>query len=285
MIPAVALLAALLVAAGVAALATAFSPKKPPRPRTAKPANRYFPRSQVIAAMLVGVVLLVATSWPIAALAAAALVLSWRWLFTSDASAEDRKKVQAIAKWLEDLRDVVRRSSVGIEAALEIVAEDAQGPLGPGLSTFVRRRRQGVRIGPALAEFADQVEHPLFDSAAAAITLVVDGAAGGARLFDTLDELAGAARDETRAREEIDRIRRIYERAMRRLVVLTAVFIIGLYVFAEDLVEPYRSAAGQAWLVVPCCMWAACLSWLRQLTRYDLGTRYRLRSDEGEYAL
>jgi tight adherence protein B len=277
----VAIVAAVFVAVGIGATGMAFAPKPPPRAKTPKNGRR-ISQARLVIAVVVGVVVLLVTRWPIAAIASASLAASWRWLFQSDSSAGERAKVQAIAKWLEDLRDIVRRSSVGIEAALEIVGEGAHGPLAPGLTTFVRRRRQGVRIGPALTEFADEVEHPLFDSAAAAIILVIDGSAGGARLFDTLDELAAAARDESRAREEIDRIRRVYERAMRRLVVLTVLFVVGLYLAAPDLVEPYRSPAGQAWLVVPCCMWAACLTWLRRLTGYDTGARYRLRTDDEE---
>lgn len=107
--------------------------------------------------------------------------------------------------------------------------------------------------------------------------LVVGGGAGGGSMHETLDELALAARDEMQARDEIDRTRRIFQRSMRRLVLLTVLFIGGLVAFAADLLAPYRSVAGQIWLLVPCGLWTLCLVALRRLTRYDLGTRYRLR--------
>jgi hypothetical protein len=132
-------------------------------------------------------------------------------------------------------------------------------------------------VSDALWELAQTVAHPTFDSAVAAMQLVVDGGAGGARLFDTLEELAASARDESRARREIQRIRRVYQRAMRRLVVITVVFIAFLALFASDLLAPYRQAPGQVWLLVPVAVWAGSMTWLRRLMRFESGARYRLR--------
>ncbi|MEZ5258932.1 MAG: hypothetical protein R2705_19185 [Ilumatobacteraceae bacterium] len=110
----------------------------------------------------------------------------------------------------------------------------------------------------------------------AAIVLVVGGGAGGGRIYDTLDELAAAARDEMRARDEIDRTRRVFQRAMRRLVTLTALFVAGLVFFAADLLAPYRSVPGQIWLRSRVCSGVVSRH-VRRLCRYDLGARYRLR--------
>ena len=68
-----------------------------------------------------------------------------------------------------------------------------------------------------------------------------------------------------------------YQRAMRRLVVMTIAFIAGLVAFAPDLLEPYRSVEGQLWLLIPVGMWAGCLVWLRRITSYADEPRYRLQ--------
>ena len=231
----------------------------------------------MLGAVVAGFVVLAVTRWPVAAVAAGVFVGSWRWLFSVSDTKRDRATIEAIAQWLEQLRDVVRRSSVAIENAVELVAEDASGVLTEPMSRFLVRRRQGRPLPDALRTLADDIGHPTADAAVAAIVLVVGGGAGGGRMYDTLDELAMAARDEMRARDEIDRTRRIFQRAMRRLVVLTVLFVGGLVAFAPDLLAPYRSLPGQIWLLVPCGLWAFCLVALRRLTRYDLGTRYRLR--------
>ena len=275
----IALSAGLLSALGVGAVFLAFHP---PLATSAgsKRAMSASGQRDLLGAVVAGGGVLLLTRWPIAALVVGAFVLSWRWLFATSETKAERAKVEAIAQWLEDLGDVVRRSSVAIEHAVELVAEDSSGVLADPMARFALRRRQGVRLPEALAGLADDIAHPTADAAVAAIVLVVGGAAGGGRIYDTLDELSAAARDEMRARDEIDRTRRIFQRAMRRLVTLTVLFVAGLAVFASDLLSPYRTVSGQIWLLVPCAMWATCLVWLRRLTRYDLGTRYRLRLPE-----
>jgi len=263
---------------GVAVVASVWMAFQPEPSRARRPAigDRDVLR-WALAGVVAGFVVLALTRWPVAAVAVGVFVGSWRWLFSVSVTRRDRATIEAIAKWLEQLRDVVRRSSVAIEQAVELVAEDTTGTLAEPMSRFLLRRRQGRPLPDALAELADDVGHPTADAAVAAIVLVVGGGAGGGRIYDTLDELAVAARDEMRARDEIDRTRRIFQRAMRRLVTLTALFVGGLVVFAPDLLAPYGTVAGQIWLLVPCGLWALCLVALRRLTRYDLGTRYRLR--------
>lgn len=270
----VAVVGAGLVAGAVLALGAAVNP---PVARTTLRGRRR-ESNLLVAAVLAGLAVLLFTRWPVAAACTVVTVTGWKWLFVSSADADvDRIKLDAIGRWLGDLRDVLHRSSVAIERALEMVAEDSVGVLRDPLARFVLRRRQGVRIPEALVEFADTVAHPTADAAVAALILVVDGGAGGGRLDQTLDELAAATRDEQRARSEIDRLRRMYQRAMRRLVVMTIAFIAGLVAFAPDLLEPYRSVEGQLWLLIPVGMWAGCLVWLRRITSYADEPRYRLQ--------
>ena len=274
----IAVVAGLLSALGVGAVFLALN--APAASAGSKRAMSASGQRDLLGAVVAGGGVLLLTRWPIAAVVVGAFVLSWRWLFATSETKAERAKVEAIAQWLEDLGDVVRRSSVAIEHAVELVAEDSSGVLADPMARFALRRRQGVRLPEALAGLADDIAHPTADAAVAAIVLVVGGAAGGGRIYDTLDELSAAARDEMRARDEIDRTRRIFQRAMRRLVTLTVLFVAGLAVFASDLLSPYRTVSGQIWLLIPCAMWATCLVWLRRLTRYDLGTRYRLRLPE-----
>lgn len=272
---ALALVAGALGVVGVGSVWLAFHPESGGHRRLAQTPTA--DDRTTVAAILVGFVVLAVTRWPVAAAAAGGFAGSWRWLFSVDDTKRDRQTIEAIAQWLEQLRDVVRRSSVAIENAVELVAEDATGTLREPMRSFLLRRRQGSPLPDALRRLADDIAHPTADAAVAAIVLVVGGGAGGGRIYDTLDELAAAARDEMRARDEIDRTRRVFQRAMRRLVTLTALFVAGLVFFAADLLAPYGSVPGQIWLLVPCALWGACLVMLRRLCRYDLGARYRLR--------
>ena len=108
---AVALVAGLLGAAGVASVWLAFHPLPHlMTPAAVRPASTPL----ALVAVLAGFVVLALTRWPIAAIAVAVFVASWRWLFSVSDTKQDRATIEAVAQWLEQLRDVVRRSSVAI---------------------------------------------------------------------------------------------------------------------------------------------------------------------------
>lgn len=234
------------------------------------------PRSRVIGAAVTGFVALLATGWLLLGVAVGLLTLLWGRLLHDERAEEERARVEAIAKWLEDLRDTLRGSAMGAEAALEQVALRAPAAIEEPLRTFAHRRRQGFRTEEALADLADDLAHPTSDAAIAAIRLVVGGSASAGRLHCTVHALASAARDEVTARERIDRTRAVYQQSMQRLVVIGALLVGYLRFAGGDLLEPYSTAAGQIVLALPLAMWAGCVMWLRSLCRYELPRRGRI---------
>ncbi|MEI7546458.1 MAG: hypothetical protein WCK21_00155 [Actinomycetota bacterium] len=223
-----------------------------------------------------GFVVLLATSWLLLALVVGAMTASWGRLLHDHRAEDERRRVEAIAKWLEDLRDTLRGSAVAAEEALEQVASRPPEVIAPALRTFVHRRRLGFRTEDALADLADDLAHPLSDAAIAAIRLVIGGSAGAGRLFHTVDALAASARDEVTARERIDRTRAVYQSSMKRLVLIGALLVAYLRFAGGDLLDPYDSAVGQVVLVLPLGMWLGCVLWLRSLCRYETPPRYRI---------
>jgi hypothetical protein len=227
-------------------------------------------------AAVAGFVVLLLTRWPFLALVAAALTAVWGRLLRDERADEERRRIEGIAKWLEDLRDTLRGSSVGAEEALEHVAARPPASIREPLSTYLFRRRQGFRTEDALSDLADGLAHPTSDAAIAAIRLVVSGTAGAGRLYRTVSALAAAARDEVRARERVDRTRAVYQASMKRLVIIAAVLVAYLRFAAGDLLDPYASVGGQLFLLIPLAMWCGCVLWLRSLCRYEAPQRYRI---------
>ncbi len=272
---AVSLAAMVLVAAAIASAVVAL------RPAPARPARRPRPSTPLDAGRVglgvaVGLAVLVITRWPVLALAAGVLAAQWQRLLRDERADDERRRIEGIAKWLEDLRDTLRGSSVGTEEALEQVALRAPDAVREPLATFVVRRRQGFRTEDALADLADELAHPTSDAAVAAIRLVVTGTAGAGRLYHTVSALAAAARDEVRARERVDRTRAIYRTSMTRLVVIATILIGYLRLAAGELLEPYGTVTGQLVLALPLTLWAGCILWLRGLCRYEVPHRYRV---------
>jgi Flp pilus assembly protein TadB len=239
-------------------------------------------RDRIALGSAVAFVVLLASRWVLLAVVMGALAALWGRIMRDDRADRERARLEAIAAWLEDLRDTLRGSSVGVEEALEQVAGRPPEELREAMSVFLLRRRQGFRTDDALDDLADRLAHPTSDAAIAALRLVVTGAAASGRLWGTVDALAGAARDEVRARERIDRTRAVYQGSMKRLVVIAIVLIAYLRVAAGPLLDPYSTPAGQVVLVVPLAMWAGCVAWLRRLCRYEMPARARSATVAGD---
>jgi hypothetical protein len=274
----IAFAAGLAVCAGVMLLMSGFSNRPPSvRERSAKPFTLPNP-GRGVTAVVVGFLVVALTQWFIAGVMCGVLVYSWGRVFRSTIATADRVRLEAIAKWLEDLRDVVRGSNLSMEAALEQTASTPPKAIASELARFVALRRRAVPVDEALISLADDLAHPTADAAIAAMLLAVG--TSGASLWRTLSDLAVVARDEVGARTRSDRIRTAYEQTMRRLVGLSIVIVGFLRFFAKGLVQPLATPTGQLWLIVPVTVWAGAIFWLRSLAGYQLPRRYRLRAVE-----
>lgn len=236
---------------------------------------------RIAVALAAGFLVLLVSRWLMLALLVGLLVVVWNRLLHDTRAQDERRRIEGIAKWLEDLRDTLRGSAIGAEEALEQVAVRPPDAVAGPLGTFVHRRRQGFRTEDALADLAEELAHPTADAAIAAIRLVIGGSTSAGRLYGTVSALAAAARDEVTARERIDRTRAVYQSSMKRLVILGGLLVAYLRLVGGDLLTPYDSAVGQAVLLLPLGMWTGCVVWLRSLCRYELPRRYRIVGSTG----
>lgn len=272
----VALVVSLLLAGAAAAMQRALRPDPPVALGSTASTPRALSglgRGRLIGAAVAAFLVLMASRWVLLALLVGAMVALWGRILHDQRSDLERQRVEAIGKWLEDLRDSLRSSSIGAEEALEQVAMRPPLAIATPMQRYVQRRRQGFRTDDALVDLADDLAHPTSDAAIAAIRLVTGGSAGAGRLFATVDALAAAARDEVTARERVDRTRAVYQNSMRRLVYIGGGLVAYLRVAAADLLAPYSTPAGQMALALPLAMWAGCIVWLRSLCRYELPAR------------
>jgi hypothetical protein len=224
-----------------------------------------------------GLVVLLVTRWPVAAGATAMLCVAWPKLFVGTAATMDRRRLDGIAKWLEDLRDLQLGSNLDLVEALTESAKRAPLAIEPELSRLASRLGHHLPLTDALVHLADELDHPVADTAVASMVFAA-GHASGSALQDTFSQLAVTARDELTARDRIDRLRANFERSMRRMLAILAGLLAYMVVVATDTVEPYRSAVGQVWLLIPIAIWASSLVWLRRLSRYERSGRFVTRS-------
>ena len=216
-----------------------------------------------------GLAVLVLTRWVVLAVAAGVGAAVRHRIFAASGARAERTRVEAVALWLEAVRDALR-SDASLQQVLYRVAANPPAPLALALGRFERRGRQGVPLSDALALLADDIAHPTADVAVASMVQSLE--LSGGRVRQQLDELAATARHEVAMRERVDRIRARFDLATKAMIVLAAA-IIGYLWLVGRVATYYRSSPGQLLLALPVATWALSLGWMRRLARYELPRR------------
>lgn len=183
-----------------------------------------------------------ATGWPVAALYCG---LGGFFLPTLAASKRRRReaveRVEAIATWVESLRDTMA-ASAGIQEAIRASARVAPAPVREEVRTL-SLRLQHQSVSRALRQFAVDMAHPLTDMVVASLILATSRQAGS--LQQTLAVTATGARDSAAMWRQVEgRRARTYSQA--RLAGWGSAAMIVLMVASQrSTLTPYDSSAGQ----------------------------------------
>ncbi|WP_018653543.1 type II secretion system F family protein [Actinomadura flavalba] len=229
-------------------------------------------------AVIVGVVVLVVTRWPVAALGVGVLALAWPSL--AGGAAEERAamaRLEGLAGWTESLRDTIA-GAVGLEQAIPASQRAAAPALRLPLRELVDRMHTRVPLPDALRRFADDLDDPSADLVIAA--LILNAKLRGPGLRDMLGALSRSAREELDMRRRVEADRRATRRSVRIVVGVSVGTAILLAVFNRSYVEPYDDFLGQLVLCVIVGLYAAGFLWLRRLSRYELPGRFLTRAKE-----
>jgi Flp pilus assembly protein TadB len=223
-------------------------------------------------AAIAGVVTLLVTRWPIAAIGAALLALTWQGLLGG--SAEERvsiARIEALASWTESLRDTIA-GAVGLEQAIPASLRAAAPVLQWPLRSLVDRLRTRMPLPVALERFADELNDPSADLIVAA--LVLNSKVRGPGLREVLTSLSKSARDELDMRRRVVAQRRSTRRSVQIVVGVTLLVVAALVLFNRPYVEPYASTEGQLVLVLVLVLFAAGFVWLKRLSGFETPGRF-----------
>ncbi|WP_284745926.1 type II secretion system F family protein [Amycolatopsis sp. RTGN1] len=249
-----------LVVAGVAGR------DEPQRP-TFRPARRWrpdrcgSPRGGVAAGLGAGTWL--ASGWPVAGLAVAALVFLWPWLFGAGQAAAQRiERLEALADWLRGLADVLQAGSAGLVGALQSSASDAPPAIAGEVTTLAQRLRTW-NVPKALLSLADDLDDEVADAAAAGLCVAYTQGSG---VVDLLRTLARQIADDVAARRDAEAERARRRSAARILLGLWCAMFIGFAIFgSSSYTSVYDSTGGQIVLAVILGVVGLAVVWLRRL--------------------
>lgn len=229
----------------------------------------------LITAAAVAVAVWLVTGWPVAAIAAGiGVVVGPAALGGSVRRQADSDTAEAIAAWADMIRDIMAGAS-GLEESLIQTASVAPTAIRPQLETFAQRLRHQP-LPAALGDLATDLNHPSAD-------LLVAALASAARLEardlgPLLARLAEAIRGDVRMRNRIEVGRTRIRTSGRIAVGTTVATVVFLSIFAGHLLEPYDTAAGQAWLVVVFAVFFGSGWLLARYSHLEVPARFTLRN-------
>jgi hypothetical protein len=226
-----------------------------------------------------GVVILAVSGWVLPALIVATAAWYWVRAFQRrDRSGQnDVERTDALASWIENLRDVLLAGDQPVGAIAATVPTAA-----PSIRPAVRRL--SVALGhqdpdTAFRRFADELNDPLGDLVAAGLLIAVQR---GARTVAVLTSLAEQARVGADRRRIVDAERAPIQREVTLLSLIMGSLLMVLLVFGRSsYLAAYDTGGGQLFLGAVLATYAALLLRVQRLSRFPKPARFLTTAGRG----
>ena len=242
---------------------------------TETPPAEWAVRAAVAAAA--AAVVVTTSGWLVPALVVG--VGAWRavsaWQHRGAGRVDDVARTDALASWIENLRDVLVAGDQPVGAIQATVAT-----CPPAIRPQVRRLAAGLgRQEPDVVfrRFADERDDPLGDLVSAGLLIAVQR---GARTAAVLSTLADQARRQADRRRLVAAERAPVQREVTLVTVIMGSLVAGLLLFGRaEYLEPYDSSGGQLFLGVVLALYALLLVRVQRLGRSPRPSRFLTAGD------
>jgi Flp pilus assembly protein TadB len=254
-------------------------PVRPPRPKRPTRTGRLgrwwrglpaWQRWSSLAALVAGVLIMLATGWVVAVPVLPAAVLGLPALLMVSSADRQIARMDAIAEWTRNLAGVLTAGQ-GIEAALQASLRSAPDPIRPEVARLVGRMRARWSTEQALRAFAEDLNDATGDLVCAA--LILGAARRGDGLARVLHDLAESVSADVRGRRMIE-ADRAKPRASARMVTLLSIGAMVFFGLGGRFFGPYGTPIGQLILLVLLTIYGLLLWWLRRMAEIQPATRF-----------
>ena len=228
---------------------------------------------ELLVAVPVGVVAMLATGWfAVGFGAAAVVVLAPTLLRPSVALKQHIGRLQGLSSWTRRLSDLL---GSGAAQTLQDAITRAAAASPPSIAK--ETQALASRMGPqgaeqALRQFANEISDPVGDHVA--VALIVRHRHGGVGLAEVLAQLAGDVDEQVRMRRDILAEQSKQISNLRGILAVTVGAWVLLTLFARTYMTPYSQPAGQLALGVITAGFGLTLWWFARLARPVLGARF-----------
>jgi tight adherence protein B len=224
------------------------------------PANRQAALCAVILALVVGLV----TRWPVGAALGGAVGWTLRSALQPNTSRWVTGRLEALATWIEALRDSIAAHR-GLLAAIESTVNTAPPSIRDNVAALVVRIKSGIALDSALYAFAGELGDAAVDEAIA--PLILASRFGGSDLQGLLATAAGNTRDQIALWQRIEIARAKPRRDMRLVIAVTLVFTLGILLIGHGYFKPFGTPVGQIVLLAVAGLFAAGFAAMNRLSR------------------
>jgi len=180
------------------------------------------------------------------------------------------EKVEAIATWTEQLRDVLLAGDQPI-GAIQATVATAPDPVRAHVRALAARLgRQNEQV--VLRQWADALDDPTADLVAAGLLVALSH---GARAEAVLTSLAGQARQQAERRRLLEAERAPVKREVWAVTGMMSLQLLGGLLFARSsYLAPYRTTTGQLVLCVLLAIFLGLVVRVQQLSRFPKPARF-----------
>jgi Flp pilus assembly protein TadB len=258
-----------LVGLGVVLIVAGLRRTSVPRPdhrpsRIARKLRQETTMPRVAATLITAAVVAAVTRWPAGTVLAG--LAAWflpRALGPDREHARALERIEAIASWIEMLRDTIA-AAAGLEQAILAAEPVAPTPIREHVVLLAARIRRGERLPAALRAFAAEIADPTADLVVAALLLAAEQQARD--LAQLLGSLADSARQHAVMRMRVAAGRARVRTAARIIIAVTMILVIGLLLWSRAFLQPYGTAAGQLMLLLVGACFATGFWWLHRIS-------------------
>jgi Flp pilus assembly protein TadB len=220
----------------------------------------------------VAAVVLVLSGWfvPSVVVGAGAGWAALGWQRRQRTSDVEILRLEALASWIESVRDVLMAGEQPIGAITSTAASSY-----PAIRPHVRRLAAGLgRQDPDIVfrRFADDLDDPLADLVAAGLAIAIRR---GARTVPVLSALAEQTREQVDRRRLIEAERAPMRREVQALSLIMGGLVVALLVFGRsEYLDAYDSGTGQLFLTAALGGYVALIVRVQRLGAFPRPSRF-----------
>jgi len=227
---------------------------------------------QLVAGLVAAAVVVLVSGWlfPAAIVGAVAFWATAGWLGRQRGANREIVRLDALASWIESVRDVLMAGEQPVGAITSTVSA-----CPPIIRPQVRRLALGLaRQDPdhVFRRFADELDDPLADLVATGLSIAVRR---GARTVPVLTALAEQTRQQVDRRRLVEAERAPTRREVKALSAIMGALVLGLLLLGRsEYLAAYDTATGQTFLGAALIGYAALILRVQRLAAFPRPGRF-----------